>query len=66
MANTAVFGIYQNRVQLEDAVNALHKAGFRNMDTAALFSECGFRRRRTLFRRETERYSGLKPNTIGA
>jgi hypothetical protein len=39
MANTAVFGIYQNRVQLEDAVNALHKAGFRNMDTAVLFSE---------------------------
>ena len=39
MANTAVFGIYHNRVQLEDAVNALHKAGFRNMDTAVLFSE---------------------------
>ena len=39
MANTAVFGIYQNRVQLEDAVNALHKAGFRNTDTAVLFSE---------------------------
>jgi hypothetical protein len=39
MANTAVFGIYQNRVQLEDAVNALHKAGFRNTDTSVLFSE---------------------------
>jgi hypothetical protein len=39
MANTAVFGIYQNRVQLEDAVDALHKAGFRTMDTAVLFSE---------------------------
>ncbi len=39
MANTAVFGIYQNRVQQEDAVNALHKAGFRNTDTAVLFSE---------------------------
>jgi hypothetical protein len=39
MANTAVFGIYQNRVQLEDAVNALHKVGFRNTDTAVLFSE---------------------------
>jgi hypothetical protein len=39
MANTAVFGIYQNRVQLEDAVNALHKAGFRHTDTAVLFSE---------------------------
>jgi hypothetical protein len=39
MANTAVFGIYQNRVQVEDAVNVLHKAGFRNTDTAVLFSE---------------------------
>jgi hypothetical protein len=39
MANTAVFGMYHNKVQLEDAVNALHKAGFRNMDTAVLFSE---------------------------
>jgi hypothetical protein len=39
MANTAVFGIYQNRVQLEGAVNALHKVGFRNTDTFALFSE---------------------------
>ena len=39
MANTAVFGIYQNRVQLEDAVNALHKAGFRNTDSSVLFSE---------------------------
>ena len=39
MANTAVFGIYQNRVQLEDAVSALHKVGFRNTDTAVLFSE---------------------------
>ena len=39
MANTAVFGIYHNRVQLDDAVNAVHKAGFRNMDTAVLFSE---------------------------
>jgi hypothetical protein len=39
MANTAVFGIYQNRVHLEDAVNVLHKAGFRNTDTSVLFSE---------------------------
>jgi hypothetical protein len=39
MANTAVFGIYPSRVQVEDAVNALHKAGFRNTDTAVLFSE---------------------------
>jgi hypothetical protein len=39
MANTAVFGIYQNRVHLEDAVNALQKAGFRNTDTSVLFSE---------------------------
>jgi hypothetical protein len=39
MANTAVFGIYQNRVQLEDAVNALHKVGFRNTDTSSLVSE---------------------------
>src|SRR5215475_1655723 len=29
-------------------------------------ASCGFRRRRTLFRREAEQYSGLKPNTIGA
>jgi hypothetical protein len=29
-------------------------------------ARCGFRRRRTLFRREAEQYSGLKPNTIGA
>ena len=28
--------------------------------------ECGFRRRRTLFRREAEQHSGLKANTIGA
>ncbi len=39
MANTAVFGIYRNRVQQEDAVSALHKTGFRNTDTAVLFSE---------------------------
>jgi hypothetical protein len=39
MPNTAVFGIYHNRVQLDGAVNAVHKAGFRNMDTAVLFSE---------------------------
>jgi hypothetical protein len=39
MSNTAVFGIYHNRVQLDDAVSAVHKAGFRNMDTAVLFSE---------------------------
>jgi hypothetical protein len=39
MANTAVFGIYPNRVHVEDAVDALHKAGFRTMDTAVLFSE---------------------------
>jgi len=39
MANTAVFGIYQNRVQLADAVNALHKVVFRNTDTSVLFSE---------------------------
>jgi CheY-like chemotaxis protein len=29
-------------------------------------ARCGFRRRRTLFRREAEQYSGLVPNTIGA
>jgi len=39
MANTAVFGIYQNRIQVEDAVTALQKTGFRNTDTAVLFSE---------------------------
>ena len=35
-------------------------------DRVACAPMCGFRRRRTLFRREAEQHSGLKPNTIGA
>jgi len=37
--NTAVYGIYNNRMNLEEAVNALRAAGFRNTDISVLFSE---------------------------
>jgi hypothetical protein len=37
--NTAVFGIYPNRVAAEEALSHLHSAGFRNTDTSALFPE---------------------------
>ncbi len=37
--NTAVFGIYRNRLGVEEAVDALREAGFRNTDISALFPE---------------------------
>jgi Protein of unknown function (DUF3341) len=39
MANTAVFGIYQDRQSTENAVSALREAGFRNTDISVLFPE---------------------------
>src|SRR5471032_1726935 len=37
--NTAVFGIYQTREAVEEAVDALRRAGFRNADVSALFPD---------------------------
>jgi len=37
--NTAVFGIFQDRTQLEMAVSALKDAGFRSSDISALFAD---------------------------
>src|SRR5579872_2303366 len=37
--NTAVFGIYHSRLNVESAVDALRIAGFRNTDISVLFSE---------------------------
>ena len=37
--NTAVFGIYANYAAVEDGVNALKDAGFRNTDISVLFPE---------------------------
>jgi hypothetical protein len=37
MANTAVFGIYKSRSQVERAVDQLREAGFRNTDISVLF-----------------------------
>jgi hypothetical protein len=37
--NTAAFGIYRNRVSVENAVDALRAAGFRNTDISVLFPE---------------------------
>lgn len=37
--NTAVFGIYLNRQNVEQAVEALQEAGFRSTDISVLFSE---------------------------
>src|SRR6266487_3587095 len=37
--NTAVFGIYPDRMTVEDAVDALKTAGFRNTDISVLFPE---------------------------
>ncbi len=37
--NTAVFGIYRDRTQAEEAVDALRAAGFRNSDVSALFPD---------------------------
>jgi hypothetical protein len=39
MANTAVFGIYHDRLTTENAVDALKAAGFRNTDISVLFPE---------------------------
>ena len=39
MANTAVFGIYQDRLSTENGVSALREAGFRNTDISVLFPE---------------------------
>jgi hypothetical protein len=37
MANTAVFGIYPTQASVENGVNALKSAGFRNTDISVLF-----------------------------
>lgn len=37
--NTAVFGIYRNRVDVENAVEALRREEFRNTDISVLFPE---------------------------
>jgi len=37
--STSVYGIYRNRVDLEDAVDMLLEAGFRNADISALLSD---------------------------
>jgi hypothetical protein len=37
--NTAVFGIYQTREAVEEAVDHLRQAGFRNADVSALFPD---------------------------
>jgi hypothetical protein len=37
--NTAVFGIYRDRDGVEEAVDALRQAGFRNTDISVLFPE---------------------------
>ena len=39
MANIAVYGIYQNRVNVEKAVDTLRREGFRNTDISVLFPE---------------------------
>ena len=39
MANTAVFGIYRSRTQVEMAVDHLRAAGFRAQDISVLFPE---------------------------
>src|SRR5258706_4686024 len=39
MANTAVFGIYSTRRQVENAVDELKAAGFRSTDISVLFPE---------------------------
>src|SRR3954466_7073069 len=37
--NTAVFGIYRDQLGVEEAVDALRAAGFRNTDVSVLFPE---------------------------
>src|SRR5579863_3440871 len=39
MANTAVFGIYKTRQQVENGVDELKAGGFRNTDISVLFPE---------------------------
>jgi hypothetical protein len=39
MANTAVYGIYKNRLNVEKAVDTLREQGFRNTDISVLFPE---------------------------
>jgi hypothetical protein len=39
MANTAVFGIYSTRTQVENAVDQMISEGFRNSDVSVLFPE---------------------------
>ncbi len=38
-ANTAVYGLYQDRIQVEDAVDSLRRFGFRNTDISVLFPD---------------------------
>ena len=37
--NTAAFGIYRDRISVENAVDALRAADFRNTDISVLFPE---------------------------
>jgi hypothetical protein len=37
--NTSVYGIYRNQIDLENAVDALREAGFRNTDISALLPD---------------------------
>ena len=37
--NTAVFGIYRDRVSVDGAVDTLRQAGFRNTDISVLFAD---------------------------
>ena len=39
MKNTAVFGIFSNRLQVEEAMNALRLDGFRPTDISVLYPE---------------------------
>ena len=38
-ANTAVYGLYKNRLSVEEAVDALKRGSFRNTDISVLFPE---------------------------
>jgi hypothetical protein len=37
MSNTSVYGLYQDRTSVEEAINALKHGGFRNVDISVLF-----------------------------
>jgi hypothetical protein len=39
MSNTAVYGLYKDRSGIEEAVDTLRRAGFRNTDISVLFPE---------------------------